>query len=128
MNSVEGKNDRESNTLADDVVVDSRITSTQVLNQLNDINALVGMIYARHFVYSQYRGVTANEWVDIIHMFMVYKWTHRNSRTANLVTRPDIFEMYMNTGSTEKIYVRYNNALRFMMERKETAQQLFQTT
>jgi len=46
---------------------------------------------------------------------MVYKWKHRNSRTVNLATRPDIFEMFMDTGGTEKIYVRYNKALIFMM-------------
>ena len=55
MSSVEGKKGRQSNAVLDDVVVDSSITSTEVFDQLNYINLLLGLIYRRHFVCSQYK-------------------------------------------------------------------------
>ena len=78
---------------------------------------IFSLLHSHEFVYLKYKGVTVNDWVDIIHMLMVYKHSHGSSRISNLTTRSEMFKMFLSIDSTDKTYAHlgYNEDLKFRM-------------
>ena len=77
--------------------------------------SILSVIHTYDFVCSNYRGVTENEWMDIINMFMAFKYKcrHESSMILIVTTGSDICQMSLNLGSTGTIYayLDYNEAL-----------------
>ena len=84
--------------------------------------SILRVIHTYDFVCSNYRGVTENERMDIIHMFMAYtyKCRHESSRISIVTTGSIMCQMILNIGSTGTIYayLDYNEALGYIMMRE----------